>query len=54
MDLNGISYAHEFGTMRRMAFSIGRAPLLSSSRFFSDTATVLGDASGAFVSNIGV
>jgi hypothetical protein len=37
-----------------MAFSIGRTPLLSSSSLFSDSATVLGDASDAFVSNIGV
>jgi len=37
-------YAHEFGTVRRMAFSIGRPRLLSSSRLFSHSATILGDA----------
>ena len=40
--------------MDRMAFSIGRTPLLPSSPFFSDSAAVLGEASGAFVSDIGV
>jgi len=37
-----------------MAFSVGRTPILSSSRPFSEKATVLDDASGAFISDIGV